>query len=72
MNRFLRNINSCGRAQRVMRRAGLFMVYAGALMLIVSYFFGWTDINFLLFACLLFIAAGIVLHVAMLKRESKY
>lgn len=48
------------------------MVYMGALLLIVSYFFGQTNVNCLLFLFLLFIAVGIILYVAGLKRQSRY
>lgn len=60
------------KAWRVPRLSGLIMVYAGALLLIAAYFLGLTGSNALLMTCLLLIAAGIAVHVHVLKRESRY
>ena len=55
-----------------MRNVGLWLVYAGALSLILSYAFGVTNLNPLLLFSLFLIVAGIILHVMILKRESRY
>lgn len=56
----------------ILHHAGMGLVYFGAILLIVSYFLGWTNVNALLIVCLLLIAAGIVIHVLTLKGESLY
>jgi len=56
----------------LLRHAGMSLVYFGALLLVISYLFSWTDSNALLLLCLLSIAAGIILHVLTLKHDSRY
>lgn len=57
---------------KIVQRLGLILVYVGALLLISSYIFGKTNINALLLAYLLLIAAGIIIYVLALKLESRY
>lgn len=72
MKHFLERIKTAVRTKPILCHAGMALVYIGAVMLIVSYILGWTNINLLLMCCLLLIAAGIVLHVLALKQESLY
>lgn len=56
----------------IIDRAGMPLVYAGALMLIGGYAFNITNMNSVLIAAAIFVVAGTVLHVRKLKKESKY
>ncbi len=51
---------------------GITLVILGVLMLTVGYALGWTDSNVLLLTAAAMVVAGAVLHVYMLKKESKY
>lgn len=51
---------------------GIALVTIGALLLVASYFAGWTDNNKVLLSGLGLIMAGIIMHVAAIKHESKY
>ena len=51
---------------------GIGLILAGALTLTGSYLAGLSNVNALLFTGLFLIAAGIVAHVAALKKESDY
>jgi hypothetical protein len=44
----------------------------GVLLLVLGFFFGWTTHNWFLISCLLFILAGVITHVVVIKRQSKY
>lgn len=54
------------------RHIGLALTVVGALTLAVSYIAGWTNYNAVLLLGLGLVVAGVVLHVAVLKSESKY
>ncbi|MDO4159302.1 MAG: hypothetical protein Q4D41_02480 [Prevotellaceae bacterium] len=60
------------RLTRCLRLIGMPMVYVGALVLIASFVFGWTNANILLLLCAFVIIVGAVMHVWALKKESKY
>lgn len=51
---------------------GIALVTIGAMLLVASYFAGWTDNNKVLLSGLGLIMAGIIMHVAAIKHESKY
>ena len=55
-----------------MKYTGLFLVVIGVLALIVLHFIHVTFINALLVPPLLIIIIGVMLHVWLLKRESRY
>jgi len=52
--------------------AGLALVVAGAVLLVLAYLAGWTSSNWVLLAGLLLIAVGNILHVRLLKKAGKY
>ena len=52
--------------------AGLALVVAGAVLLVLAYLAGWTSSNWVLLAGLLLIAVGNILHVRLLKKTGKY
>lgn len=54
------------------KKAGIAIVIIGALLLVASYTFGWNDINSVQFTGLGLIITGILLHIIILKRESRY
>lgn len=51
---------------------GLALALTGALLLVISQLAGWTDINAIQLSAFGSIIAGIIMHVAALKRDSKY
>lgn len=51
---------------------GLWMVAAGATLAIASAVTGWTDINAVQLSALTLVVAGIAIHVALAKRQSRY
>ena len=51
---------------------GVALVFAGALLLLVSYLTGFTRYNLVLLTGLIFIVLGAVLHVRQQKRGEKY
>lgn len=51
---------------------GVALVFAGALLLLVSYLTGLTRYNLVLLTGLIFIVLGAVLHVRQQKRGEKY
>ena len=51
---------------------GVALVFAGALLLLVSYLTGLTRYNLVLLTGLIFIVLGVVLHVRQQKRGEKY
>lgn len=51
---------------------GIPLVVIGALVLIVGFIAGWTNVNALLICALLLIVAGIVMYILTMKREDKY
>lgn len=54
------------------RHAGLALIALGLLTFAVSYAAGWTNANAVLFLGLGLVVGGTALHVALIKRESKY
>ncbi len=50
---------------------GIILIVLGALMLIISYFAELTDFNWYQVLSLLFIIAGIVLHIILSKKNLK-
>ena len=57
---------------KLLARAGLLLVVAGALLLVASQAFGWTDTNGVQLSALSAIIVGIAMHVGALKAGSKY
>ena len=51
---------------------GLALVFAGAILLIVSYLAGWTSSNLVLLCGLFMILFGIFLHARQQKKREKY
>jgi hypothetical protein len=51
---------------------GMALVFAGALLLIVSLMVGWTRYNSVLLTSLFLIIIGIFLHVRRIKQSGKY
>lgn len=51
---------------------GISLVVIGALLLVTSHFAGWTDNNRVQLSGLGLIIAGIIVHVAAVKRDSRY
>ena len=51
---------------------GMALVFAGALLLIVSLIVGWTRYNSVLLTSLFLIIIGIFLHVRRIKQSGKY
>ncbi|WP_455537436.1 hypothetical protein [Prevotella koreensis] len=47
--------------------AGLVAIYTGALLLLLSFIFGWTSSNALLFILLFLVIGGVIVHVAIIK-----
>ncbi len=58
--------------KKYVKNLGLGMVCVGALSLIIGYATSLTDHNALLISAAVLIVAGLVLHVYLMKRESKY
>lgn len=58
--------------KRHIKYIGLYMVYFGNLLLLSGFIFGWTEHYAMLFIPLLFVIAGLVVHIWMLKKGSKY
>lgn len=54
------------------KKAGLPMVYTGALLLIIGYILSWTNANVFLGICALLVITGSIVHVLCLKHKSKY
>jgi fatty-acid desaturase len=54
------------------RHLGMALVFAGALLLIVSLLVGWSSSNTVLVISLLMIILGIVVDVKQTKRRGKY
>jgi hypothetical protein len=55
-----------------LKHLGMVLVFAGAILLIVSLLVGWTRYNSVLLTSLLLIVIGIFLHVRLIKRGGKY
>lgn len=53
-------------------KLGLSLVCLGVLLLAVSFAFGLTVHDWILFLSLLLIVIGVIVYVWMLKRQSKY
>lgn len=51
---------------------GLGMVYAGVLMMVVSFLLDWTNYNAVLAIEIILIIAGVITHYYILKKASKY
>ena len=58
--------------RRYKDKLGLAMVCLGVLLLAVSFVFGLTVHDWLLFLSLLLIVVGVIVYVWMLKRQSRY
>lgn len=72
MKQKINNITSRLASSPLAHQAGLFLVYAGALLLIIAYVIGKTGSNLFLLLCLFLIAIGIVMHVMIQKHTSRY
>ena len=51
---------------------GMVLVFAGAILLIISELVGWTRYNSVLLTSLFLIIIGIFLHVRRIKQSGKY
>ncbi len=51
---------------------GMALVVTGALLLIISFFLGWTSSNLILLSALIIIMVGAFLHVWQQKKLDKY
>ncbi len=51
---------------------GIITSLVGALLLILSYLFGWVDSNFVQFFALLLVIVGIGLHIYFNYKKPKY
>ena len=58
--------------ESVIKNIGLIAVYIGVLFMAISFFAGWTTHNWVTLSCLMLIIAGVVFHIIMEKRQSKY
>lgn len=58
--------------KKYIRHIGLAMIYLGVFVLLLSFVCGWTRSNAVLFPPLFLVVVGLILHVRMLKKESKY
>jgi len=56
----------------ILPHIGLAAVYLGTLLLVLSFFLGWTTSHAVLFLSLFLIIAGVITHVVILKRSHKY
>ena len=56
----------------ILPHIGLAAVYLGTLLLVLSFFLGWTTSHAVLFLSLFLIIAGVIAHVVILKRGHKY
>jgi len=54
------------------RNIGLTMIYFGVSVLLLCFVCGWTKYNIVIFPILFLIIIGLILHVLIIKRESKY
>lgn len=52
--------------------AGITTALVGALLLIMSYFFGWVDTNLVQFFAVLLVIAGIGIHIYVNYKKPKY
>lgn len=50
------------------KNLGILLIVLGTIVLILSYFCGWVDVNWLNGLALLFVVAGIVVHIIMNKK----
>lgn len=51
---------------------GMLLLCLGVVLFTVAFLLGLTHYNVVTLSCLLLIIAGVVLHVVILKRQSKY
>ena len=58
--------------KRYLKYLGMALVFAGAILLIISLLVGWTRYNSVLLTSLFLIIIGIFLHVRLIKRGGKY
>ena len=54
------------------QQLGMALVFAGAILLIISELVGWTRYNSVLLTSLFLIIIGIFLHVRRIKQSGKY
>jgi uncharacterized membrane protein len=57
---------------KILNHIGLYTVYLGVMILVISVICGWSKYNIPLFLGILFICIGIILHVVIQKKQSKY
>ena len=57
---------------RLRQLTGVALVMAGALLLIIAFWAGWTSSNLVLLTGLITIILGIILHVRQAKTGEKY
>ena len=48
------------------------LIYFGVSVLLLCFVCGWTKYNIVIFPILFLIIIGLILHVLIIKRESKY
>jgi len=48
--------------------SGMVLVYAGAILLIISYIVGWINVNAVQLVALTLIVIGVILHVYFIKK----
>ena len=58
--------------KRFLKYFGMVLVFAGAILLIISELVGWTRYNSVLLISLFLIIIGIFLHVRRIKQSGKY
>ena len=58
--------------KRYLKYFGMVLVFAGAILLIISELVGWTRYNSVLLISLFLIIIGIFLHVRRIKQSGKY
>ncbi|MBR1656136.1 MAG: hypothetical protein IJ698_06970 [Prevotella sp.] len=58
--------------KRHVNNLGIYAVCLGVLLLLTAFLAGWADSNLLLVAAWLLIVGGIIGHVVLTKRQSKY
>ena len=51
---------------------GMLLLCLGVVLFAIAFLLGLTHYNAVTLSCLLLIIAGVVLHVVILKRQSKY
>lgn len=52
-----------------MKNLGLIIIVLGAIILMLSYFCGWTDYNWVQGSAFLLVIIGIIVHIFVSKRD---